>query len=61
MATSWGTWSAEGRSLQKRETPSTKALPPDDVANLIVWIASAPPELVLNEAIVTPIEEEGWP
>jgi len=39
----------------------TDALPPDDVAALIVWIASAPQEVVLNEAIVTPLQERGWP
>jgi 3-oxoacyl-[acyl-carrier protein] reductase len=36
------------------------ALPPDDVASLIVWIAAAPREVVLNEAIITPIAEQGW-
>jgi NAD(P)-dependent dehydrogenase (short-subunit alcohol dehydrogenase family) len=61
MATSWGTWSPEDRSLPRREAPSTRALPPEDVASLIVWIATAPPELVLNEAVVTPLEEQGWP
>jgi hypothetical protein len=39
----------------------TKALPSAEVASLIVWIATAPPELVLNEAIISPLEEEGWP
>jgi len=28
---------------------------------LIVWLASAPAEVVLNEAVVSPLEEEGWP
>lgn len=28
---------------------------------LIVWIASAPRDVVLNEAIITPIAEHGWP
>jgi NADP-dependent 3-hydroxy acid dehydrogenase YdfG len=41
--------------------PLTRALPHEDVASLIVWIATAPPELVLNEAVVGPLEEEGWP
>jgi hypothetical protein len=31
------------------------------VAALIAWIATAPPELVLNEAVVSPLEEGGWP
>ena len=62
MATSWGTWSAEDRDAEARELPpATKALPPREVAALIVWIAAAPPELVLNEAIVSPLEEAGWP
>jgi NAD(P)-dependent dehydrogenase (short-subunit alcohol dehydrogenase family) len=61
MATSWGTWSPEERPLPRPEVPATRALPPEDVADLIVWIATAPPDLVLNEAIVTPLEEEGWP
>src|SRR5262249_23733206 len=62
MATSWGVWSPTERQEGGCESPPpTKALPPDQVAALIVWIASAPPELVLNEAIVTPLEEGGWP
>jgi len=36
--------------------PVTKALPPAEVASLVVWIATAPPELVLNEAIISPLE-----
>lgn len=62
MATNWGAWSPTERDNQQREaSPRTKALPPSDVAALIVWIAAAPPELVLNEAIVSPIDEGGWP
>lgn len=62
MSTSWGSWSPDERSvLRGALLPPTRALPPDEVADLIVWIATAPPELVLNEAIVTPLEEEGWP
>jgi NAD(P)-dependent dehydrogenase (short-subunit alcohol dehydrogenase family) len=62
MATSWGAWSPTERQEEGREQlPPEKALPPDEVAALIVWIASAPSELVLNEAIVTPLEEGGWP
>lgn len=62
MATNWGTWSPDERERQERVAlPPTKALPPREVAALIVWIAAAPPELVLNEAIVSPLEEEGWP
>ena len=38
-----------------------KALLPAEVASLIVWIAASPAELVLNEVIITPLEEQGWP
>ena len=62
MATRWGAWSREQRMAERREPPpATKALPPDEVAALIVWIAAAPPELVLNEAVVSPLDEAGWP
>src|SRR5437870_6801389 len=62
MATHWGTWSSTDRAASASEPPPvTKALPPTEVASLIVWIATAPPELVLNEAIISPLEEEGWP
>jgi NAD(P)-dependent dehydrogenase (short-subunit alcohol dehydrogenase family) len=62
MATHWGVWSAAERERQGTATaPAREALPPADVAALIVWIAAAPPELVLNEAIVTPLAETGWP
>jgi len=62
MATHWGAWSPQERDAQQRApAPPTKSLPPTEVAALLVWIASAPPELVLNEAIVSPLEEAGWP
>jgi NADP-dependent 3-hydroxy acid dehydrogenase YdfG len=62
MATHWGAWSSTQRVASGEELPPvTKALPPAEVASLIVWIAAAPPELVLNEAIISPLEEEGWP
>jgi NAD(P)-dependent dehydrogenase (short-subunit alcohol dehydrogenase family) len=62
MATGWGAWSpAKRKALRGEPQPPTRALPPEDLAALIVWIASAPPELVLNEVIATPLEEEGWP
>ncbi len=62
MATNWGVWSSSDRGATPREfPPPTQALPPAAVAALIVWIASAPMELVLNEAIVSPLEEAGWP
>ena len=62
MATHWGVWSSTERARSQREPPSvTKALPPAEVASLIVWMAAAPAELVLNEVIISPLEEEGWP
>jgi len=62
MATHWGTFTPEDRAVPAREaTPATQALAPEQVADLIVWVARAPRELVLNEAIVTPLDETGWP
>ena len=62
MATSWGAWTQADRSTNPRNLPEpSDALPPAEVADLIVWIASAPRELVLNEVIVTPLRETGWP
>jgi NAD(P)-dependent dehydrogenase (short-subunit alcohol dehydrogenase family) len=61
MATSWGAWSAAEREAVARSVEPTQALPPEDVAAFIVWLASAPPEVVVNEAIVTPLHERGWP
>lgn len=62
MDTNWGTWSSTERQAQTRKPrSSTKALSPADVAALIVWIATAPSALVLNEAIISPLDEEGWP
>ncbi len=62
MATNWGKWVSEDRQTEEPERPPvTQVLPPREVAALLVWIAAAPPELVLNEAIVSPLEEGGWP
>ncbi len=61
MDTSWGVWSPDERSGGGRPTVPPDALPPEQVAELIAWIAAAPPELVLNEVTVTPITEQGWP
>ena len=61
MATHWGAWSAEKRDAQQRPGGSREALAPETVAALIAWIATAPPELVLDEAIVTPLDEQGYP
>jgi 3-oxoacyl-[acyl-carrier protein] reductase len=62
MATSWGVWSPAAReAVGDDRPPPRQALPPQEVAALIVWIAAAPAELVLNEAILSPLEEQGWP
>jgi NAD(P)-dependent dehydrogenase (short-subunit alcohol dehydrogenase family) len=61
MATHWGTWSAEDRSEPAEPPDPRRALPPERVAAFIAWVATAPPELVLDEAIVTPLDERGWP
>ena len=62
MATSWGQWSPDARqdAGQKTQNP-TDSLPPERVAALLVWMCAAPCELVLNEVIVTPLNEGGWP
>ena len=61
MATHWGTWSAEERSEQSSTSSAREALPPQAVADFIAWIATAPSHLVLDEAIVTPLDEQGYP
>jgi NADP-dependent 3-hydroxy acid dehydrogenase YdfG len=61
MATHWGAWSAADRPGERPPTSPREALPPDTVAAFIAWIATAPPELVLDEAIVTPLDEHGYP
>lgn len=62
MASHWGAWSSIARQAKPEQVPPvTKALPPAEVASLMVWMAAASPELVLNEVIISPLEEEGWP
>ena len=63
MDTHWGDWTPEEReqSAQEGTRQPYEALPPSQVADLLVWIASAPAGLVLNESIVTPLHEQGWP
>jgi NADP-dependent 3-hydroxy acid dehydrogenase YdfG len=57
-----GVWSPGERERTPGERPPERtALPPQEVAALVVWLAAAPAELVLNEAIVSPLEEQGWP
>jgi NADP-dependent 3-hydroxy acid dehydrogenase YdfG len=61
MATHWGNWSSEERSDRPSVGSSREALPPEAVAAFIAWIATAPSHLVLDEAIVTPLDEQGYP
>lgn len=62
MATNWGAWSPDQRRAQGDDVAQpAHVLAPEHVAPLIVWIASAPPEVILNENIITPSEERGWP
>jgi NAD(P)-dependent dehydrogenase (short-subunit alcohol dehydrogenase family) len=61
MATQWGTWSAEERREERPTRSPADALPPETVAEFIAWIAAPPAHLVLNEAIVTPLREQGYP
>jgi NAD(P)-dependent dehydrogenase (short-subunit alcohol dehydrogenase family) len=60
MDTSWGIWEPADRGTSTAPVPAG-ALPPEQVAQLIVWMAAAPPDLVLNEVTVTPLTEQGWP
>ena len=58
MATNWGAFSPEERQgSELNEAPLTRVLQPERVADLIVWLAASPPEFVLTEGIVLPIEE----
>ena len=56
----WGLWSPQSRGTTAPETPAA-ALAPEQVAALLVWMASAPPDVVVNEVTVTPLHEQGWP
>jgi NAD(P)-dependent dehydrogenase (short-subunit alcohol dehydrogenase family) len=58
MATNWGAFSPEERQEgEPNEASPARALQPERVADLIAWLAASPPEFVLTEGIVLPIEE----
>lgn len=59
MATNWGAWTPEDRDGggEVQEAPDSQALPPSQVADFIVWLAQAPPNFVLTEGIIVPVEE----
>ena len=58
MATNWGAFSPEERQQSEpNEAPATQVLAPGRVADFIAWFVASPPEFVLTEGIVLPIEE----
>jgi NAD(P)-dependent dehydrogenase (short-subunit alcohol dehydrogenase family) len=58
MATNWGAFSPEERRRSgPNEAPETQVLAPERVADFIVWFVASPPEFVLTEGIILPIEE----
>jgi NAD(P)-dependent dehydrogenase (short-subunit alcohol dehydrogenase family) len=58
MATNWGAFSPEERrESEPNEAPETQVLRPGRVADFIAWFAASPPEFVLTEGIILPIEE----
>jgi 3-oxoacyl-[acyl-carrier protein] reductase len=58
MATNWGAFSPEERRRSgPDEAPATQVLRPERVADFIVWFVASPPEFVLTEGIIVPIEE----
>src|SRR5215204_5340666 len=58
MATNWGAFSPEERrKSEPTEAPRTRILAPERVAELIAWLVASPPEFVLTEGVVLPIEE----
>ena len=42
---------------ESNEAPATQVLRPEQVASFISWFVASPPEFVLTEGIVLPIEE----
>lgn len=62
MATNWGEWTPAARGEDEQENrPSSEALSPEDAASFLVWLAAAPPTLVLTETVMMPLQEQGWP
>src|SRR5919205_4187276 len=58
MATNWGAFSPEERQQSEpKEAPATQVLAPERVAEFIAWFVASPPEFVLTEGIILPIEE----
>lgn len=62
MATHWGEWTPEERQQTGRQAKAApQALAPEEAASLLVWLAASPSNMVLNEVVLTPLEEKGWP
>jgi NADP-dependent 3-hydroxy acid dehydrogenase YdfG len=64
MATAWGAWDPEARRSRddaEPQPPGSEVLGPEQVADLVAWIVTAPDNLVLNQVTVTPLHEQGWP
>jgi NAD(P)-dependent dehydrogenase (short-subunit alcohol dehydrogenase family) len=59
MATNWGAFTPKERQEEgePKEASPTRVLAPERVADLIAWLAASPPEFVLTEGLVLPIEE----
>jgi NAD(P)-dependent dehydrogenase (short-subunit alcohol dehydrogenase family) len=58
MATNWGAFSPEERQESgPNDAPPTQVLAPERVAEFILWFVASPPEFVLTEGIIVPIEE----
>ncbi|MDQ4128554.1 MAG: SDR family oxidoreductase [Actinomycetota bacterium] len=58
MATNWGAFSPEERQQSSpNRAPASRVLPPERVADFIAWFVASPPEFVLTEGILVPIEE----
>src|ERR687886_1710648 len=57
MATNWGAFDPEERQhSEPNEAPETQVLLPERVADFIAWFVASPPEFVLTEGIILPIE-----
>jgi NAD(P)-dependent dehydrogenase (short-subunit alcohol dehydrogenase family) len=62
MATNWGDWTPEAREEDEQGgQPSSEALSPGDAASFLVWLASSPQTMILTEAVMMPLGEQGWP
>lgn len=61
MNTNWGVFDRPTDTAGPGPVDARQALDPSVVADLIVWMATAPGQPVLNEVTVTPLLEGGWP